>query len=85
MADERVRSEQQEELERTSALRAERAGEGADDVPAAQFTSPGGGGAPGDEEPAEVAEDAGSDYLAGPEAQAVRIEEGDEGSGRVGE
>jgi hypothetical protein len=46
-----------------------------DDRPAEQFSQPGGGGTPGDEEPDAIAEDAGTSYPAGPEHQAVRIEE----------
>jgi len=42
---------------------------------AGQLTAPGGGGAPGDEEPTEIAEPAGEAYPGGPEQQAVRVDE----------
>ncbi|CAM3315835.1 hypothetical protein KIPE111705_01740 [Kibdelosporangium persicum] len=43
---------------------------------APQLATPDGGGAPADEEPTEIAEGAGDDYPAGPEQQAMRVEEG---------
>lgn len=54
----------------------DRADDDATATPADQLTKPGGGGEPGDEEPTEIAEHAGTDYPTGPEHQAVRIEEG---------
>lgn len=45
------------------------------DQPAEQLTAPDGGGDFGDEEPDAIAEDAGTSYPAGPEAQAMRIDE----------
>ncbi|MBB5960678.1 hypothetical protein FHS29_007306 [Saccharothrix tamanrassetensis] len=83
MAHEEPRSEQQEELDRFSPLD-ERADGSAEEASGPQFTRPDGGGAATDVEPTEIADDAGSDITAGPEQAAMRIEEGDEGSGRVG-
>lgn len=48
---------------------------GVDERPAEQFTAPGGGGEPGDDEPDAIAEDVGTTYPGGPENQAVRIED----------
>ncbi|MFI9818562.1 hypothetical protein [Saccharothrix variisporea] len=77
MGDERVRSEQQEEVERRSS----RAEEPVRD--AIQVTTPGGGGEPEDDEPDEVAQDAGTSYTGGPEEQALHIDSHEDGGGRV--
>jgi hypothetical protein len=88
MANDQPRSEQQENLELANepatdepevwrAADPDRAEEPGAESPAPQFTPPGGGGAPGDREPTEIAEDAGSAYPAGPEQGATRIEDGE--------
>ncbi|GAA4438096.1 hypothetical protein ACFQV2_17680 [Actinokineospora soli] len=71
------RSEQQESLDGTPTRTTRQ-----DDL-APQFTEPGGG--PTDTEPDEVADDAGVHGAIGPEHAAVRVEEGEEGSGRTGD
>ncbi|UVS81519.1 hypothetical protein [Actinokineospora sp. UTMC 2448] len=76
----RIRSEQQESLDPApSPRREDRTG------PSPQFTDPDGGGAPSDTEATEIAEDAGSEESAGPEDQAMRIEEDPDASGRTGD
>ncbi|MEU7529105.1 hypothetical protein AB0A74_25485 [Saccharothrix sp. NPDC042600] len=77
MGDERIRSEQQEDVERADGGPEEHARD------AIQVTTPGGGGEPVDDEPDEVALDAGTAYSGGPEEQALHIEQREAGGGRV--
>lgn len=77
MGDERIRSEQQEDVERRTTRPDEQVRD------AIQVTTPGGGGEPVDDEPDEVAQDAGTAYSGGPEEQALHIDEHEEGGGRV--
>lgn len=81
MGADRIRSEQQEALEGDTSPGAR---ESWGNEQSAQFTTPGGGGEPGDDEATEIAEEAGTHESIGPEHDAMRIEEGEEGSGRTG-
>ncbi|RKT54379.1 hypothetical protein [Saccharothrix australiensis] len=84
MANGEPRSEQQEGLEGVAWAdeRVDEPGTGGTRGP--QFTRPDDVGSSADVEATEIAEEAGSDYTAGPEQRAMHVEEGDEGGGRVG-
>jgi hypothetical protein len=95
MASEHARSEQQEHLELEPEAPADdprgwqrhdpdRARH-ATGVPSGRQVTPPDGGEPLDREPTEIAEDAGTGTAVGPEQQAVRVETGDERSGRTGD
>jgi hypothetical protein len=73
------RSEQQESLELEAEARPAETG-----LPAGHQVARPDGGEPTDREPTEIAEDAGTESSVGPEQQAMRIERGEDRSGRVG-
>jgi len=80
MADQRPRSEQQEELDRGTPV-GDSVDEsvndaGGDGTSGPQFTRPEDASTSRDEEPTEIAEAAGLDYTAGPEERAMRVEDG---------